>query len=531
MALKKNYLVIVGLIGWGVLALGYGLGLSHVEQRLTTLTLLATIVGVLALGAAAWLMNRHAHQPMIAFPWKKMIMMAAIVVLSFVLFALLNYVSSIYNVRWDATKFKQHTLTSKTKGVLQDLTENVAITIFYVGLPPKYLDDLLKEYERQSQGKVKTEIVDPLVQLGYAAQFGRVVKADEKKAFVRSGHEEREINFGDQPLTEEMLTNTVLRITRKARTACFLTGHKELPVFDKSETGLTTLVKLLLGNNIVVKELFLRMESNIPDDCAVLVIAGPQEFLSPEEEAMVRDYLSKGGDALFLIEHTLITTPEKPLTPEEMDKNPSLNSILNEWGIHVANDIVVDLASHASGDPGSPATRNYMPHEALVKELDYTFYVRPRSISITLQRRPTIKVVPFVLTASKEVSWGETNRMLTVKFNPEEDRMGPVPISVVAWEPRTPDNGKISDTRLIVFTDADFLTNTYIGQFSNARMGLNVISWLAELDYEPFVDQEEIKVERLDLTSQQKRMIAVWLMLLPVLIATMGILVWVKKNV
>ena len=62
---------------------------------------------------------------------------------------------------------------------------------------------------------------------------------------------------------------------------------------------------------------------------------------------------------------------------------------------------------------------------------------------------------------------------------------------------------KLSDTRLIVFTDADFLSNVYINQYSNAQMGVNLVNWLAELDYKTFISAKEIKVEGLNLTSKQ----------------------------
>ena len=116
---------------------------------------------------------------------------------------------------------------------------------------------------------------------------------------------------------------------------------------------------------------------------------------------------------------------------------------------------------------------------------------------------------------------------LKVKFNEGLDRAGPVPIAFVIWEPK---EDEASDTRIIVFTDADFLTNVFINKYSNAEMGLNVVNWLSELDHQIFIDQKEIKVERLDLTSKQKRMAGVILFVIPILIAVTGIMVWIKRK-
>ena len=271
----------------------------------------------------------------------------------------------------------------------------------------------------------------------------------------------------------------------------------------------------------------LGIEDTIPEDCDVLIIAGPQNELTKKEEAMIEEYLRRGGDALFLIEHVIVSTPDKPLRDEEKHKNPSLNSILNQWGVNIQDDIVVDLSSHAGADVGSPATRNYMRHKAITKGLDYTFYVRPRSITVLREHRSSIKLAPIVLTATKENSWAETNRNLEIHFDETVDTAGPVPISFVIWEEK--EEGDHSDTRIIVFTDADFLTNIYINQYSNAEMGLNIVNWLAELDYKAFLDQKEIKVQRLDLTSKERRKIAAILFLMPVLIAAGAIVVRMKS--
>ena len=88
--------------------------------------------------------------------------------------------------------------------------------------------------------------------------------------------------------------------------------------------------------------------------------------------------------------------------------------------------------------------------------------------------------------------------------------------------------GKTSDTRLIVFTDADFLTNVYIDQYSNAQMGLNIVNWLSELDYKTFLGDKKMAVERLDLTSKQKRQVIVVLFFLPFSFIIVGLIIWLR---
>ncbi|MDP8211753.1 MAG: GldG family protein [Candidatus Zapsychrus exili] len=509
----------------------FAVGVWYIEKSLAIYAICLLVVGVVSLFQSIIQLIKLA--PKIGQgALRKCIFIGILIMLWFAWLLSINYLGYKYNLRFDLTKLKQHTVTDSTKDLLYGLTSEIQLTSFYVGVPPKYLEDLLKEYSRLSNGKITAEIIDPIVDIGYAARFGNIIDGKQQKLIVQSGSQRQDIDFTESALNEELINNAIIRTLRDKRRVYFLTGHGEYNIFEEKEKGLSLFAKILEVNNIIPKRIMLGVSDGMPDDCDVLVIAGPKDFLTKREEKIISEYLDKGGDALFLIENTVVTTPDKPLTEEEKEKNPSLNEILKNWGIEVQQDIVVDSSSHASGDVGSPATRNYMAHRAIVGSLDYTFYVRPRSIKMVRNRRKTIKIAPLVLTASNEHSWGETNRYLEVEYDEGEDRAGPVPIAFVAWEPviDTKTGKKIradktSDTRLAVFTDADFITNIFIKQYSNAEMGLNIVNWLSELDYKTFVDKKskEIEVERLDLTSRQKRIVVFILFLIPVVILILGL--------
>lgn len=443
-------------------------------------------------------------------------------------YASFNHLAYVYNGRLDVTKFRQHTLLPQTINLIRKLETNIQMTAFYVGLPPKYLVDMFEEYERNSNGRVQAEIIDPIIEIGYAAQFDQVIDGKKKTVFIRSGSGQRELDFTEKPVNQEQINHEILQLTRTARTACFLTGHRERRAFDEEPRGLNTFAKQLLANNIVPQDIRLGTSDKIPDFCDVLVVAGPEDFLTVDEEKQINAYLEAGGDALFLIEHVLVSTPNVPLTDTQKEKNPSLNNILRNWGVAVSNDVVVDLKSHASGDVGSPATRNYLSHRAIVNGLDYTFFVRPRSIKALRDKRETVMVAPLIMTSSDTDSWGETNRYLDVRFTPGEDRRGPVPIAYAVMEKKKADEE--SNTRIIVITDSDFVSNAYVDAYSNARLGLNALNWLTEKDYESYVNLPQVDVPRLDLTSRQKKWIIYILVLIPGLLVSAGLVIWLRYN-
>lgn len=528
--------------GFALLSLTFGLSLFYIEQQFSYLATALAVIGCITFVALLGLIlkqskNKDKSTELVRLfslkRWKKLVIVMCIVIGSVTFIGVSHYLANHSSIRWDVTLNKQHTLSNNTIEYVSTLSTDVQLTAFYVGMPPKYLHDLFKEYERVSGGVIKTEIIDPLEQIAYAAKFGNAINADERKVIVQSGDNRKEVDFSLKALSEEQLTNTIASASREARTVYFLTGHGEYSSSNQEYVGLSKFKQLLADNNIHSKTLMLGIIQSIPEDCDVLIIAGPTSQLSQNEEKLITDYLLKGGDALFLIEHTLVTTPDKTLSAEQLLQNPSLNAILNQWGVDVQSDIVVDFTNHIGDDVGSPATKNYQRHKALTEGLDYTFYVRPRSIRILPQRRPSIKYAAIASTASTENSWAETNRTLDIQFDPNTDTAGPVAFSYVVIDeknPEDPQDIKSSDTRLIVFTDADFLTNVYINQYSNAQMGLNLVNWLAELDYKTYVSAKEIKVERLDLTSKQKRQVIVILFLLPFFFVILGLVVWLRSK-
>ncbi|WP_022941223.1 GldG family protein [Psychromonas hadalis] len=538
------------LTGLAMFIFTLGLSLFYIEGHFILLSWsLAsglTISGAISLAVLLRLINKgnKIETPLVnkspclnKARWKRFAVVFSMVIASLSFLTVNVYIANSITIRWDVTEAKQHTLSPNSIKFISALNTPVELTALFVGMPPKYLQDLFNEYERLSGGLISTKIIDPIDNIAYAAQFGNVVSGKERKVIVQSSNGRNDVDFTDVVLTEEKLSNAIARASRAPRQVYFLSGHGEYSLSNEDNVGLSKFKQLLTDNNIQSNALMLGITQAIPEDCDVLIIAGPRSALTAQEEILIVDYLASGGNALFLIEHALVTTTDKPLTEAQLQQNPSLNGILNQWGLNVQSDIVVDFTNHVGNDVGSPATKNYGKHKAITEGLDYTFYVRPRSIEVLEDRRSSIKLAVIASTASKENSWAETNRHLDIQFDQGIDTPGPVPISYVVLEQhqqknseQKPPENKLSDTRIIVFTDADFLTNVYINQYSNAQMGLNVVNWLAELDYQVFLSTKTIKVERLDLTSKQKRQVMMILLLLSFLIVIVGSVVWLKSK-
>jgi len=499
----------------------------YINQKIHFLNLLSVLLGLFFLAVSILIIRKSDHKffdkPDLSQFFKK----------SFQFLCLLAVVIGInlltyrFNARLDLTAAKQHTISNATKTILKNLKQKIKITAFYVGIPPKYLEDLLQEYSRFASGQLDTQIVDPLLQIGLAAQFGNVIDTKEQKVVVETETGRKDISFKDKPLTEEALTNAILNLTQKAKNIYFLAGHGEYSIENTGDQGLSTVRKHLLKNNFLGKSLFLGKEETVPSVCDVLVIPGPKTILTKSEENAIQSYLTNGGRALFLIEATPMGTSEIPLTESANENNPALNTILNRWGLNVEDDLVVDMENHVGSDVGCPATKNYPPPTDITSGLDYTFYVRPRSVSFLKDTPKSLKTAAIIRTASKENSWAETNRSLFIKYDEGIEKKGHIPIAAAVLAPSK--NNKGADTKIVVITDADFITNQFIDHYSNAGMFLSAVRWLAETDYVILGKEKNVQVEFLDLTSVQIRMITVILIAIPIIIGVFGVLVWYKS--
>ncbi|AGH44026.1 hypothetical protein C427_1917 [Paraglaciecola psychrophila 170] len=197
--------------GFALLSLTLGLSLFYVEQQFSYFAIALTALGGIAFLVLLSLIIKHSFGQtnsarritLFSFKrWKKLTIVSCIVTVSVGFISVSHYLANNSNVRWDVTQNKQHTLSNNTIEYISTITNEVQLTAFHVGMPPKYLLDLFKEYERVSAGVIKTDIIDPIEQIAYAAKFGNAINADERKVIVQSGDNRKDVDFSLSALSE-----------------------------------------------------------------------------------------------------------------------------------------------------------------------------------------------------------------------------------------------------------------------------------------------------------------------------------------
>src|SRR5207237_629229 len=108
-------------------------------------------------------------------------------------------------------------------------------------------------------------------------------------------------------------------------------------------------------SNYEVKSLALALKAAIPDDAAVVVIAGPRtDLFAPEVDALDR-YLAKGGKVLAMVD---------PPFPGKM-QDAVIKRFLGRWGVDLGDNLVVELSpiGRLFGiGPEVPIIQQYEPH-------------------------------------------------------------------------------------------------------------------------------------------------------------------------
>ena len=74
----------------------------------------------------------------------------------------------------------------------------------------------------------------------------------------------------------------------------------------------------------------------MPENTAVLIIAGPRRAVTKEEKDRIRAYVAKGGHLLILV---------------DPDTQAGMDDLLSTWGMELGRGVLVDLQDRlAQGD-------------------------------------------------------------------------------------------------------------------------------------------------------------------------------------
>jgi ABC-type uncharacterized transport system involved in gliding motility auxiliary subunit len=388
-----------------------------------------------------------------------------------VLLVLAAYMSVRHKVRIDLTETGRYTLAPQTVKTLRSLPSDIEVIAFYRSdeRTRQAMADLLKEYSYYSPS-FKFRFIDPDQSPLEAAEYG---VTSYRTTLIRHEGKQEVVSFE----SENKLTNALLKVLRKeTKRIYFVKGHGENSLASTENVGYAAVKEALEKEHHEVRDLLLIGSDGVPEDAAVVVVAGAKTALLPGELEMLTDYLRQGGRALFMLD------------PGDA---PQFARYLQEFGFSVGEDIVIDQLSKVfGGNYLTPVVSEYFKDHPITAEFDLaTFFPMAQTVSIEEDGSTGSQN----LAKTSNSSWAKRSGILdenNLDFDQATGVAGPLNIISVTSIPvdeDLPDGTKQTDNpdlkkwgKVVVIGDSNFVSNAYIQMAGNRDLFLNVVDWLAE---------------------------------------------------
>jgi ABC-type uncharacterized transport system involved in gliding motility auxiliary subunit len=499
---------ILALIGGSLLLAG--LTILLIQRK-------ATLPGEILLGIglvlllAAWLVNPAAPREALGRRGTRYggnLALMSLILLGIV--ALINVLSYRHYAHWDLTQDRLFTLSSKTRQILDQISQPVKITgFFYREQRSEELRalDLLESY-RAYTDQVSYHIVDPDVRISLAEQYD--IRGADYTIVIESGEQRQDISVID----EQAITSAIFKVTQERLVRVyFIGGHEERQIQDQEGDGYSGIVDLLEQAGYEVETLSLATAADpLPIENAVLVLAGPRFVLPERELQLLADHLRNGGKLLCLLDPVY---------------SPDLSELLLPWGVWVKDSLIVDPSNALAGmDPTIPVHQYAKTDHPITRKVPATFFPGVRPVGMIDAKPAGLTITPLLGTS--ESSWAESNPdVQPMAFDAQEDEQGPLFLAIAVQG--RPDEGQQFATRMVVVGDSDFVANAYRG--NNDFFFLNTINWLAEEEALTEISPAELPNRGVYLTATQQRAIN-YLTLggIPLVITATGVGIWLHRR-
>lgn len=428
---------------------------------------------------------------------------------------MLGFLGQRRSVRFDWSESGVNTLTEQSVLLLGRLESDVGITAFFQRSEIPDVSALLDRYEYESD-RVRVRYVDP----NSAPLLIDELALDPEalaRGMVRIEQDGGGIAVGD--LTESGITNGLLRLTRGVeKKVYFIAGHNErgLGVVEEGSArdreGMARAADALRNETYRVEALDMATRGEIPEDADAVVIAGPTRPYFDHELAALRAYAARGGGLLFMIDPRA---------------NTNVPGLLEEWGVALGDDVVVDQMQAIFNQATLPLAGEYSPDHPITRDLrQATLYPMVRSVE---PRDGEWEVIVY----TGPDSWAERDLDGWQASGRAEygagDLDGPVPIAVAGSAPLPAAGGEEerSPSRIVVFGDSDFASNEFIEAQYNRDLFLNAVNWLVGDVDQISVRPRLSRASRFEMDASQFRAIVyLSLFVLPEGIAVAGVVAW-----
>jgi hypothetical protein len=314
---------------------------------------------------------------------------------------------------------------------------------------------------------------------------------------------------------EMMFTAMLLAVENpKPLKAYFLQGHGEPSLSDSGETDYQKFGAVLAENYIATMPLQLLGDSAIPDDCNLLIIAGPRSAFSEAELQKIDQYLAQGGRLFMLFNYFSLKHPT------------GLEPILARWGVNAVADVVQEKTQGTTTSGSDVIVTSFKNHPVVSPLAGLALQlILPRPVAAVDWQNPPAD-------APKVDELAFSSPQSTLMGDPAAPPRS-YPLMVAVEQKAVPGVANTrGTTRMIVVGDSFFLGNRQIESGVNRDFAGYAANWL--LDRTVLLDgigPRPVTEFRLMMTHAQQTNVR-WLLLgaLPGGVLAFGWLVWLVRR-
>ncbi len=428
------------------------------------------------------------------------------------LLALLAWLSERYPITIDMSNNQRNSLSQETIRLLEQVESPIEITLFIspVNERKPTLEKLFQRYS-QLQANIRVQVLNP--DLNPDLVRSHDIRYDGEVVLEYLGRNEK-----ISQISEANVSNTIQRLLRQGeRWLVFLQGHGERNPHGEANHDYSQFATQLAGKGYSIENLTLAQVSSIPDNTDVLVLASPRVPLLPGEIRLLQEYIEAGGNFLWLAD------PEQALEGLEM------------LGENLASGfvpgIIIDPNSQLMGlDRNDFTLIGEYPRHPITNNLS-SLSLFPKAQAIEFYGDENWQRQNFLQSDIR--SWNETGDMQgdVYKGDNDDEISGPLTIGLSLARSEHDSEGQLFEQRAIIVGDADFLSNTYLGNGSNLEIGINLVNWLSHDDRLISISPRPAPDTRLELSPREQLAIAVFFLLaLPLGLLFSGLRIWLKRR-
>ena len=447
--------------------------------------------------------------------------------------AAVNFLANRYDKSYDSTSNKQFSLSEQTVKLVSNLKSDIQLVYFGdTGSFPQ-ARDLLDRYAAISP-KVKVTYIDPVRKPQAAKSAGY---RSDSPVVVENGPRKE----GAKALTEEEITGAIIRAEKTGeRNVCFLSAAGEHSIDDDEPNGYALAKRLVERDNYKTRTLTLTgaapaagktlnvgqapaaAQFEIPKDCTVLVVGGPQTTYPPAVVNAIKAYVEGGGRALFMLD-----TPLRIGRTEPPSENAELVKLIGDWGVTLNKDLVLDLSGIGGIfglGPEVPVIARYEAH-AITQPLSRVPTAFPLTRSLDVKSGASTTVNKLIETSDESVS--VTDIGAGGAIDPRKGKKGPFTLAAAGTY------SGAAKGRFVVTGTSMWAQNSIMGSRSlgNRDLFVNTINWLSSDEDLISIRPKAPEDRPLNMTAQKLSMLF-WLsvVVFPLAVVGFGIATWWKRR-